>query len=149
MESSKSFEIDVTLQIGWLQLSLTTLVLWGLWGFFAKMLLGSLNWKSLFFFSTVASIFFAVIFWTVAKPSLNLNTETCSAMLIGLVGIAASMTFYYALETGKVSIVVPLTAMYPLVTVVLAAAILREKLSLTQGVGVVLAIVAVLLISIG
>ena len=70
-------------------------------------------------------------------------------MLVGLLGIGASMTFYYALESGKASIVVPLTAMYPLVVVILAAVVLGERLSPAQGIGVVLAIVAVVLISIG
>ena len=128
---------------------MATLILWGLWGFFAKILLASLNWKPLFFFSTVASIFFAAIFLVVEKPSLTVNMQTCSAMLVGLLGIGASMTFYYALESGKASIVVPLTAMYPLVVVILATVILGEKLSPAQGIGVVLAIVAVVLISIG
>ena len=137
------------MQIGWLQLSLTTLVLWGLWGFFAKIVLNSVNWRSLFVFSTVGSIFLTAIFIVFARPSFAFNMQTCSAMLVGMLGVGASMTFYYALEQGKVSIVVPLTAMYPLVTVILAAVILREKLSPTQGIGVILAIVAVLLISIG
>jgi len=137
------------LQVGWLQLSLTTLILWGLWGFFAKIVLDSMNWKSLFVFSTVASIILTAIFIVFAKPSLALNAQSCFAMLVGAMGIGASLTFYYALEQGKVSVVVPLTAMYPIVTVILAMVVLREKLSPVQGVGVILAIVAVLLISIG
>ena len=100
-------------------------------------------------FSTVASIILTAIFIVFAKPSLALNTQSYFAMLVGAMGIGASLTFYYALEQGKVSIVVPLTAMYPIVTVILAMVVLREKLSPVQGVGVILAIVAVLLISIG
>ena len=137
------------MQTGWLQLSLATLILWGLWGFFAKIVLNSVNWRSLFLFSAVGSIFFTAIFFVFAKPPLAFNMQTCSAMLVGIMGVGASMTFYYALEQGKVSIVVPLTAMYPLVTVILAAVVLREKLSPTQGIGVLLAIAAILLISIG
>jgi transporter family protein len=149
MGKTKNLRDDVILQTGWLQLSLATLILWGLWGFLAKIVLNSVNWKSVFLFSTLGSILFTAIFFVLAKPSLVFNLQTCSAMLVGVMGVSASMAFYYALESGKVSIVVPLTAMYPLVTVILAAVVLREKLSPTQGVGVLLAIVAVLLISIG
>jgi EamA domain-containing membrane protein RarD len=39
--------------------------------------------------------------------------------------------------------------MYPLVTIILAVVVLKEELSPTQGIGVLLAIVAVVLISIG
>jgi transporter family protein len=70
-------------------------------------------------------------------------------MLVGIVMVAGLMTFYQALEHGKVSVVVPLTAMYPLVTIILAVVVLKEELSPTQGIGVLLAIVAVVLISIG
>lgn len=137
------------LQAGWLQLSLVSLILWGIWGFLSKILLDNVNWKSVFFFATFAQLFFIVIFYAFAKPSLTFNMQTCSAMLLGIMGVAATMTFYYALEQGKASVVVPLAAMYPLVTVILSVLLLREQLSLTQGIGVLLAIVAVVLISIG
>ena len=140
---------DVILQTSWLQLSLAALILWGLWGFLSKIVLNSMNWKSLFLFSSVASMIFITFFFVIAKPTVAFNMQTATAILVGVLGVSASMTFYYALERGKVSIVVPLTATYPIVTVVLAAVILKEELSLTQGVGVLLAIVAVLLISIG
>jgi transporter family protein len=137
------------LQVGWFHLSLVTLVLWGFWGFLGKIVLDNVNWKSVFFYSIVAQMFLIIIFYAFTKPSLAFNTQTCYAMLLGIIGGAATMAFYYALEQGKASIVVPLTAMYPLVTVILAALVLREKPSPTQGIGVLLAIVAVVLISIG
>jgi len=48
---------------------------------------------------------------------------------------------------GKASIVMPLTAMYPLVVVLLAPAILHESITPLQGVGVACALVSVLLLS--
>ncbi len=108
-----------------------------------------MNWKSLFLFSTIASLCFVIVFSVFAKPSLAFNMQTYSAMAVGIFGAGATLSFFYALEKGEVSIVVPLTAMYPVVTVLLAAALLRERLSPIQGIGVVLAITAILLISIG
>ena len=48
---------------------------------------------------------------------------------------------------GRASIVVPFIALYPLVVVLTAPIILRESISLTQGIGVGCALVAVVLLS--
>lgn len=48
---------------------------------------------------------------------------------------------------GKASIVVPLTALYPLVVVVMAPVILHESMSLLQGVGILCALASVVLLS--
>ena len=48
---------------------------------------------------------------------------------------------------GKASIVVPLTALYPLVTVFLAPLVLHESITRLQGAGVVCALIAVVLLS--
>ncbi len=53
-----------------------------------------------------------------------------------------------ALEGGKASVVIPLTALYPAVTVAMAAVLLKEKPNPYQAVGIVLAIVASVLLSI-
>ena len=45
------------------------------------------------------------------------------------------------------SIASPLTALYPAVTVVLAVLILKEKIKLVNGVGILLALVAAVLLA--
>ena len=48
---------------------------------------------------------------------------------------------------GKASIVVPMTAMYPVVTIALSVGILKEQIMPTTGMGVVFAMIAVFLLS--
>ena len=48
---------------------------------------------------------------------------------------------------GKASIVVPLTALYPLVLVLAAPIVLRESISLLQAFGVACALIAIVLLS--
>lgn len=52
-----------------------------------------------------------------------------------------------AMSKGKASIVGPLTAMFPLVTVALAAIVLRERINRVQAGGVVLALAAIFLLA--
>jgi transporter family protein len=48
---------------------------------------------------------------------------------------------------GKASIVTPFTALYPLVVVFLAPLVLHESITILQGVGIVCALIAVVLLS--
>jgi transporter family protein len=48
---------------------------------------------------------------------------------------------------GKASIVVPLTALYPIVVLLLGPLILKETITRLQGVGVLCALVSVFLLS--
>jgi len=52
------------------------------------------------------------------------------------------LTFFAALIDGKTSTVVVLSALYPLVTILLSVALLHERLSGKQSVGIVLALIA-------
>ena len=56
--------------------------------------------------------------------------------------------FVFALNSdGKASIVVPMTALYPVVTILLSMAILKGQLSPVNGLGIAFALVAVVLLS--
>jgi transporter family protein len=55
--------------------------------------------------------------------------------------------FLHAVNIGKVSVVASLTAVYPVVTIVLAAVILKEKITSIQYIGIFLATTGVALLS--
>ena len=77
------------------------------------------------------------------------------ARLIGLVAIAglgdtaANVTFLWAAQAGDLSIVAVLTGLYPVGTVLLARAVLGERMNSRQFVGLALALVATALIALG
>ena len=83
--------------------------------------------RSVFTYST-RSLVFALI-------SAVLNT-------LGAWALLAAMK-----SGGKASIVVPLTALYPLVVVVSAPVILHEAINLLQGLGILCALTSVVLLS--
>lgn len=69
------------------------------------------------------------------------------AFLTGVLGIVGNMTFYEALgQGGKAAIVVPLTTLYPMVTLALAALFLRERVGGRQWAGILLALLAILML---
>ena len=61
---------------------------------------------------------------------------------------SATLTLFVAYRWGKASIVTPLTALYPLVTVLLAGFILKEHFDLIKVAAIALALTAGLALSI-
>jgi len=68
-------------------------------------------------------------------------------MVTGLVAALANVTYFSALERGQASIVAPVTALYPMVTFLLAGIILKERMNRFQYAGVVFAMGAIVLLS--
>ena len=69
--------------------------------------------------------------------------------LIALLEVAAIVPLLLALQRGPVAIASVVASLYPVTTVLLAAFVLRERLSRLQYVGVVCALVSVALVSSG
>ena len=70
------------------------------------------------------------------------------ALLSGILNALGAWALFAAMKSGgKASIISPLTALYPLVVVMVAPIILRESITMLQAGGVVCALVAVVLLS--
>jgi transporter family protein len=119
--------------------------MWGLWGFFGKLGLQKGMAPTTMFLAEVITSAACTIPLVVIRlhnhspshfhPSWNVfGVLSGAGLALGLLG------YYVALEKMQASILVPLTAMYPVVSVLLSYAVLHERLSLLQWVGVVLVV---------
>ena len=70
------------------------------------------------------------------------------AMFTGIFGLLGALCFITAVDKGKLSVVVTVTALYPVISLTLAFLILKEPVSLMEIVGMILALVAIVLLSI-
>jgi bacterial/archaeal transporter family protein len=133
----------------WLLHAFACLAWWGLWGFLAKVgsdAASSLQLQVLFSLGMLPVALFALV-----KLRFRLTTKWIGAtygILNGLLTGLGLLAYYVAMRLGKASIVGPVTALFPLITIALAFVVLREKLNRIQGVGIVLAIGAVVLLSV-
>ena len=71
------------------------------------------------------------------------------AFITGVVGYLGMFFFLHAVDLGKVSVVASLTAVYPVLTILLAAMILREQTTSVQYVGIGMALAGLILLSRG
>ena len=132
----------------WFLPSLFTLVLWGIWGFFPKLATNYLPPKSVFIYQAIGNliVIFSVLVSVNFRPEVSGRGITF-ALLAGLAAALGTVFFLSAIDKGKVSVVVTITALYPLVTLLLSAIFLKESLTLKQGLGVLFSLAALLLFS--
>jgi transporter family protein len=133
----------------WLVLSICTFVLWGLWGFFAKIASDTIDAKSAAVMQAVGAL--VVTLGLAASMRFKLEWHaggTTAALFAGFALMIGIIAFTAALANGgKASIVVPITALYPIVAVALGVTFLSESVSPTQASGIALALAGIVLMS--
>lgn len=67
----------------------------------------------------------------------------------GLLGTAALVCFLLATQAGMLTVVSVIAALYPASTVAMAAIVLRERIGRMQAAGLGLAVLAVVLVTVG
>ena len=68
-------------------------------------------------------------------------------MLSGVLDMGGNFWYLLAAQAGRLDVAAVLASLYPVVTVVLAAALLREHIGRLQAVGIVAAVAAIVLIA--
>jgi len=138
----------------WLLWSLATIVLWGTWGLVSKIASGGVDAYVNQLFYTVGLLPLMVfVGWTVSKRSAGdaregRNRGIFWAFLTGILGGLGNIAFFQALvKGGSASVVAPVTALFPVVTVLLALVFLKERLGRVQWLGLALAFLAIYLLS--
>ena len=133
--------------MNWLILAIACLISWGLWGLLIKLAYRGAEWSEIYLISSLTSFAIALAIFLASHTKIHFKPSLLLALGAGLTGGIGNIFFVKALEHGKASIVIPLTALYPVITAVLAVIILHEKLSMLQLIGIVLAIIAMILLS--
>lgn len=100
--------------------------------------------------SRTASAIFLVVAALILTRGVGVPRRALPTLaLLGLGEVAAATLMLLALQRGPVAVAAVLVSLYPVTTVLLAAAVLSERLTRTQMAGVALALVAVVLVSAG
>ena len=132
----------------WYLYAVLTVVTWGLWGVCSKIAATYAKPRQALLFQTVGIVAFALLVFALEKFKIEWNAAGFGwAALGGFLAFVGFLTFFAALDQGKASTVVTLSALYPLVTILMSIAFLHEKLSMRQGIGIVAALIASVLLS--
>lgn len=132
----------------WLPAALLALVSFGFWGLFTKLTMNYLDSKSALIFQTFGVLVIGVITLALIKFKPNTDIKGVGFGLLTGISYGLGCLFYFiAADKGKMVTIVTLTALYPLITIVLCYLFLRELVSAKQCAGIFLALIAIYLMS--
>ena len=132
----------------WLVPTLGAMIFWGFWGFLPKITTTYLTPRSAIVYEVLGAIVLAIA----VLISLNFQPQVHPigiglAMTTGMLGFAGAFCFLTAVLTGPVTLVATVSALYPAVSIFLAITFLHETITLQQGIGIALSIVAMILVA--
>jgi len=133
----------------WLAFALITTISWGVWGAFIEIpekagfpaTMGYIIWSLTMIIPSAVAL--KVINW-----KLETNKKAILyGLIIGIAGAAGQLILFQALRTGPAYLVFPFVSLSPLVTILLSLLILKEKASFKSWIGIIIALVAIPLLS--
>ena len=132
----------------WMAYALLTLLLFGMSCITQKFTTRYISDELSTIFFTIGFIPLALLIWLAGSPPWNLNARDWTlGIAVGLLMAIGTLALFAAMRRGKASIVTPLTALYPLITVILAVLFLNEHLDLTKIAAIAVALVAAMALS--
>ncbi|MGC1359608.1 MAG: DMT family transporter [Silvibacterium sp.] len=132
----------------WFWYAVVTLVAWGIVGLLQKLSTNYISAESSLIWLVVGFLLLEPLLYP-GKAVLHYSAWNLTwALLSGVLNAVGAWALFAAMKSGgKASIVAPLTALYPLVVIMLVPFILHESITRLQVVGVVCALIAVVLLS--
>ncbi|MPY88201.1 MAG: EamA family transporter [Luteitalea sp.] len=133
---------------GWLLLAIAVFFMWGAQAYVLKRAHDHMSAEGIFFYMALTGVllipvallmtdFRAPIHWGLRGPYL--------AAAVHILNAAGALSLVYALRYGKAIVVVPMTALAPVITIVLSLLIYQKLPSTFHSIGMVCAVLAIYL----
>jgi len=127
----------------WVLYAVLTLLSWGVWGFFSKLASNQTRPRQVLLFQAAGALAFALLVLTLERFRIQWSTgDFAWSFAGGFVNFVGFLVFFAAIEKGKVSTIITMTSLYPVVTIVLSTIFLHERITRREGLGIVLALIA-------
>lgn len=133
----------------WMLFTLITTVSWGIWGAFIEIpekagfpaTLGYVVWAITM--APCALVALILIGWKLEYDLKSIGL----GLAVGLLGAGGQLILFEALREGPAYIVFPFISLFPVVTIILSFAFLKERSTKRQWVGITIALIAILFLS--
>jgi bacterial/archaeal transporter family protein len=133
----------------WLWYALLGIFLWGLWGFLSKIGSASASPLQMQILFTLGMLPVAIGMLLQMRWKLDRDRGGVTyGILCGVATGLGTLGYYAALREQNVSLVTPVTGLFPVLTVALAFVVLHERLNKVQMGGMLLALASIVIFSI-
>ena len=132
----------------WLLYALLCVFWWGIFGFLAKLGSNQVAPRQMQILFTAGMLpLLAAAFLNAGRRVDTERVGVVYGILNGVLAGLGGLAYFAAMEKGKASLVGPVTSLFPLLTVVLAVPILRERMNRIQIAGIVLGMISIVILS--
>ena len=131
----------------WIVFAVAAMISWGVGNLFPKIATNYIDPKSVLIYQVVGGTIIGLTALLIfGFPEMNAN-GMAFGILTGITGVLGALFFLFAVSRSKASVIVTMTALYPLVTILLVFLVLKEPITLTQGAGIMIALASMILLS--
>jgi transporter family protein len=127
-----------------------TIVAWGTWGVFSKLAIERIDQQVMVWGSLIVVPVIILVYLGASGHLVPLQMHGPGITFAALGGVGAALgtvCFYLLLARQRASLAVPLTSLYPALTVILSVLFLKEHLNGLHVLGILFALAAVALLS--
>ena len=132
----------------WLAPTFAYVVTLGALGVTAKLALRTLPWQQLVVWTAIVYAVAAVLIIALGDRGPGFESNSWWALASGVIVVSSLVLLYVALGNGEASKIIPITAAYPAVTLVLSALFLSEDVSLAKVGGMALILGGVVILTV-
>lgn len=132
----------------WAPPAAVTFLCWGLWAFLPALVTRYIDPRSAVVYEAVGGLLIAggVLCLIGFKPAADVR-GVALALATGGLSMAGALAYLFAVQRGPVTLIATVTALYPVIAIVLAVTVLHEPLGLKQALGIALGLAAIVLLS--
>src|SRR5690606_11310944 len=133
----------------WLTYALVTTMVGGVWGALIE-LPEKAGFPATLGYSVWALTMIITSIFSLKKDGWKLDTNrraVVSGLIIGFTGALGQVVLFQALIVGPAYLVFPIISLSPLLTILMSFFLLKERTSMRAWIGIVLALVAIVLLS--
>jgi bacterial/archaeal transporter family protein len=134
---------------GWVLPSLVYIAFLGALGVTTKLALRHVGWQDVILWTTIVYVLISAVMLALGQARIGLGDGTVAAIGSGILASTALIALYIALGRGEAGTVVPFTSAYPVITLILSALVLAEKITPLKGAGALVVVIGVVMISAG
>lgn len=132
----------------WLLYSILAALSWGFWGILTKFISGEISPFSTHFMFTIGMLFPLPFIIPKCKLSEFSKKGMFLGIAAGILAVCGNVSVYQSFNLGgQAAMVIPLTNLYPIITILIALFIFKEKLHWMNGLGIMIVIPAIILLS--
>lgn len=132
----------------WLVFAILAALCWGVWGILAKFISSDISPYTNHIMFTVGMLFTLPFVIRKCKKSEANRKGILWGLVAGILAIIGNVAVYKSFASGGLAaVVIPVTNLYPLVTIVVALLVFKEKMHWLNGIGILIVVPAIIMLS--